>query len=349
MPQRSEITLWNKRVNDLEIDKKTKEFLKRLYRFRDIICEKHTTNPKSVDLVLDYYELQDPILPETQEALTEVVTDIFEGTENAYLIQDVPNVMFELERVLMNTAPEVKWFLTAMYKKRQELLDTHNIDGSMLDESSLIKIGSAAKNFTTELDDDITKENWKTILLEYYSRGETSEGTNPQERKKAINLYIKDVETILGVIFQRRKDNILRQIFNPKDNPIKKTQVRRKFKYALKNVLKEFFDKSMADAETITESRFRYSTDAMEVLRNFSKHVVLNMGQGAGFCALTRAHTMSDHNFDTKILSKKKHFNAMRSKCPCVKPKDFQTALSIQQLPRFHLGNESSLYVIESF
>lgn len=261
--------------------------------------------------------------------------ELSEETNDAIL-----NVMFEWDRLKSHMTKEdaptsVKTMIDKIYRKKQLIYDDTGID--IMENDILYKIFADTITYLTSRDN--TTNAWANSMSQkdasFYSCITKDEWT------RIIKLRIPDdneLPKIMKRLYERKKDKIMDEIFNPNKYLIKPTQLKRKFQKGLENALKED-GWNEEEIQVVKQNKLHISKEAIILLSKHTEKQIKTWAEAAGQVAMTRAKTRDEH-----IFMKGNDDTFTKVSYPIVKPKDLITAYNIRKGPNFTMGDASSEY-----
>jgi hypothetical protein len=271
----------------------------------------------------------------------ECLHDILSNLELSDDTKDaIVNVMFEWDRLktlmTQQDAPtSVKTMIDKIYRKKQLIYHDTGID--IMENYSLYQIFVETMQYLTERAN--TLNAWATSVsmkeASYYSFITKDEWT------KIIKSCIPDeneLPKIIKRLYERKKDKIIDEIFNPNKCLIKPTQLKRKFQKGLENALMED-GWNEEEIQVVKQNKLHISKEAIILLSKHTEKQIKTWAEAAGQVAMTRAKTRDEH-----IFMKGNDDTFTKVSYPIVKPKDLITAYNIRKGPNFTMGDASSEY-----
>ena len=269
-----------------------------------------------------------------EECIHDILSSLELGEETNVAIL---NVMFEWDKLksymTQQDAPtSVKTMIDKIYRKKQLIHDDTGID--IMENDILYQIFEDAIAYLKNRDKTTTPA-WANGMIDasYYSCITKDEWT------KIIKLRIPDeieLPKIIKRLYERKKDKIIDEIFNPNKYLIKPTQLKRKLQQGLENALREDgWDEE--EIQVVKQNKLHISKEAILLLSKHTEIQIKTWAEAAGQVAMTRAKTRDEH-----IFMKGNDNTFTKVSYPIVKPKDLITAYNIRKGPNFTMGDASS-------
>lgn len=248
------------------------------------------------------------------------------------------NVMFEWDNLKtcmcrQHDAPtSVKTMIEKIYKKKQLIHDDTGID--IMEDHILYNIIEDAMIYLNQR--DITTNNaWANGMID----ASVHSYITKDEWTRILKLRIPDeneLSKIIKRLYERKKDKIMDEIFNPNKYLIKPTQLKRKLQQGLENALREDgWDEE--EIQVVQQNKLHISKEAILLLAKHTEKQIKTWAEAAGQVAMTRAKTRDEH-----IFMKGNDDTFTKVSYPIVKPKDLITAYNIRKGPNFTMGDASS-------